>query len=844
MLQVCTKDGTPRQARDAVESLVTMYTRDQGGTRTTSNEKISALLKDLTSPSKMVFDSGSPKSGGRLVSILSALSALASLAPHSFSNTGRGESAVKFAMETILLGRLARSQTGGSDLDSDFDAEVEDHKTPAKKTKRSTSVSKLQHRSPAEEKYLLENNELSLATRVICAAIEFLVSYIRSTIFASKKPVLSSQSSEESIADGNHIALPSTNRIKALFGVLVQIIRDQGIPPSNRDRRECRARQDRAAIRQCAAIQLLRLCDNRLEIKGQKIEKNFLTFEMWHTLGSIFLDEERVVRQAVIDEIVDFITGEGVYKSPEGGHKSAPPLRFVAFVVFCADGDGRWNGNAAKVGSTSLHAKTAAQKCIVNLRSTYDRALSQCRVVDGRGTEEVQEEVITRMLMPEYIVPYAFHLLCFRRETSVTELENDEQRKSIGRKQRTSEDSSKAASDEARRKIMLKKRIRWLFEPLVHSLGDGADNISFLLSMTQSLAGSSPVDTSADEVSIISSVGSLGLSIESRENREEAEDSMASHDAKNNDIYLPEVRLQSICSVARQILLSFVKKDVNLSEYPGSVRIPSALFALKSKEVGRRTSDPIMNESSPLGKENDGMVRVKRSRSGQSKRPSNVQFSTEEDGNAGSPLQSPMFSPGVSILSSPGLSPVVKSSSTPKAEAKQEQAPNTSESEAKTLTPGETPVSTFSSKKGKGLDVSSKKQQKKKLFQSPDAPILSASTNETIPDEESNRSSDDDSDQPFTQESAEVVRPNKKKTLAALPAPIKVGRSPSSKPRGDKRRKSSFDFEEDEDEVFYKKKPLGNSNRAGGKKNVKRSVVKASSPPPRAGSRRGLRSRS
>ena len=93
------------------------------------------------------------------------------------------------------------------------------------------------------------------------------------------------QDVEPSTEDAQEDAKAKIEReIKTLFGVLAQLIRDHGVPASNRDRKECRARQEQAAIRQCAAIQLLRLCDSNLGL-----EDKYLTNHMWHILSSIFL---------------------------------------------------------------------------------------------------------------------------------------------------------------------------------------------------------------------------------------------------------------------------------------------------------------------------------------------------------------------------------------------------------------------------------------------------------------------------------------------------------------------------------------------------------------------------
>ena len=675
----------------------------------------------------MTINAGSTKPE-QVVSILSALAALVDRAPHTVSCSGRGENAVKFAMGTILLGRSGISNNGDSS-DSDSDASDNDDKeTP----RRKSSSSKVNHQSPVEVKYLLDNTQLSLATRRICAAIEFLVSYIRATILASAFPQASTDIEDQ------RVVLLSSDRLKSLFEVLVQIIRDQGFPQCNRDRAECRARQDRAAIRQCAAINLLRLCDRRLNL-----EEQYLSTESWHTLGGVFLDEELVVRCTVVEELAVFLTGQEVYEPPKGAAKLAPAHRFAAYIVLCADADGasansRVNGNAARVGKISQRVKVAAQKCINNMRQGCDRELAQCAV----GSRQMDKVSI---FLPEYITPHAFHLLSYRREGPSEAVTPERSKASIGAAKRTSEGSTKSL-DEAAKQKMLKKRLKFLFDPLIFSLGDGADNISFLLSMTQSLADCSPINVSEEASTTIDSPGSLGgrMSLDSNDR-----DNGLMQDSGRE---VAEAKLRCICSVSRLLLLSFIKKDVNLSEYPGSVRIPAMLFKIKGRPV-RAT------------------VKVKRSRSGKSQRPTaEVQFSPEID--AASPPGKP--SPGFSKFSSPGMSPILKSG-TPTCDASPEDVE---------MTDRETPRSNLSGKR------SLRSNEK-------EADDFGSESDETVPDEDS----DEGGEEPLTQE----VHARKKRR--SVPAQIKIDRSPPvSAEAKDKRREGI--------PTSQKVKPLGDSNRA------------------------------
>jgi hypothetical protein len=83
----------------------------------------------------------------------------------------------------------------------------------------------------------------------------------------------------------------------------------------------------------------------------------------------------------------------------------------------------------------------------------------------------------------------------------------------------------------------LKKRLFWLLKPLVVSLGDSGDNLSFLLRMSE-LIGKNfrPV--------------------------------LASEEYNSADT---SKRLVVVCHAAQDVLLKFVKKDVDLSSYSGPV---------------------------------------------------------------------------------------------------------------------------------------------------------------------------------------------------------------------------------------------------------------------------------
>jgi len=568
LVQLCTRDGTPEQARNAVYTLAKLINPGEKLVMG-SDDRFTPLLQTLSSASRLKI-STDQKDAVKVVSILSALSALTECAPLVVSSSTRGEKAVRFALESVLLGR---DHSGDEDVDNSSESEEDDSEdedldaqSPASSKKRSrsasSSASRRKHATPEAKASLLEDESLSVACRRICAAVDFLVSYFRSTHLLQKTK-LADMAGEEGVV------LPEKSQVHLLFQLLTQILEDQGHPPSSRDRKLCKSRQDRAALRQCAAVSLLRLCDARLDLG-----MDHLTKPMWHTLGEAFLDEELVTREAAMEELSDLLKGHGVYTA-----EKAPSLRFLAFVALCCDGDrdhDASNASSANVGKAASIVKDAANHCIINMRKCADKYYT---IYSANGQQEKYEKKMKYQLMPEYVVPYVFHLLSHRRETpgegglvtaeaDMSDSEDDEAGGVPG------------LTDESQQRI-LRKRLKVVFDPLVQSLGDGADNISFLLRMTDILSKHTPVDVSttfASESSPRISVGSTGSKVSKAESK-----------VGSKRAVILQAKLKTVCAAAREVLLSFVKKDVNLTTYPGVIVIPPSLFR-KSETVSKLES--------------------------------------------------------------------------------------------------------------------------------------------------------------------------------------------------------------------------------------------------------------
>lgn len=539
LISLCTREGTPEQARNAVYTLVRLLNPsdqcDSSSTNDAVNSTITSLMQTLTSASKLKLVTDD-KESIKLVSILSSLSALAESAPFVFQSSSRGEKAIQFALEVVLMGRGHSNYDDDNDdehseEDSSSDSECDMRsETPRSLRRGKNDVFARKNCTPDAKVGFLEDDSLSSICRRLCAAVDFLVSYVRFTTLAHYKQ--------------KSVHLPSENCVQPLFRILVQIIQDHGLPPSSRDRKHSKSRQDRAALRQCAGISLLALCDARLGL-----EKKYLTTSMWHTLGNVFLDEEYVVRERIIMELCHFLTGTEYYATGNSYmiEPKAPSLRFLSLVSLCSDSEqgsidnSVANGGAANVGKATGSIKQAAYQCIVNLRMVSESAYTQCCAM---GKQEQFEKVFKMLVMPEYSVPHAFHLIAHRRETPGSDSSN-----TLMKEDDLPSDDDESDSDgkEATRHKILRRRIKVLFEPLVQSLGEKADNISFLLQMAE-LVGKYYKPTSIE----------------------------SSHQSKTAKSL--ESKLKTVCSASREVLLSFVKKDVNLKTFPGEICLPAGLF--------------------------------------------------------------------------------------------------------------------------------------------------------------------------------------------------------------------------------------------------------------------------
>lgn len=441
LLRLCTRDGSPEQAKNsvhAISSLINPQTKskDLSARIRKEKEEFLPLLKALVNPSRLFIpddDDSNHKHKSRIVSVLSAIAAISECAPYAFNAPGEGgkkgwgQRAIDFALGTVLLGRR-QSLSASIDVDGDSESENEDG-SPQKKSKK---------------------REASVHSKMICGAIEVLVSHIKSTVIKLKVDGTSSKKSLLEPLSATYLA--------EVFGVLAKIIEDGGVPPSSVNGRYCKTEEDRAELRRCAAVNLIKLCDS-----GLGLETKYLSPQMWHVLSSSLLDRDSTVRGAVMEELSTLYSG-----------KFMPSLRFVALITLCVDGEPGHpaaNARAANVGRRSASTKAIATTCIKGIRTAFQNYQAQSRSL-GRDAEKTFENKIKMKMMPEYALPYALHLLAFRHETpgAAGALNADD----------SLLDEDELADAEASQR-MLKKRLKSLFDPLIKSLGDGADNVSLIL---------------------------------------------------------------------------------------------------------------------------------------------------------------------------------------------------------------------------------------------------------------------------------------------------------------------------------------------------------------------------
>ncbi len=236
-------------------------------------KEFTPLLKALTASSSMCL-SVEGVDNEKIMNVMITLTAMVESVPVIFMGTKEtdpGNKAVHFALNEILLERGEEKDEDDNPMNETEDAD-DKQTTPSKRKPRRSITSKT----------------LSLACQRKIAAIDFLVSHIRSTILHARKS--SKQQSSKSIGQ-----IPSDEHISAVFEVLVNLIRDGGYMASSQSHLGKNVFKERSALRKAAAISLLKLCDGSLNI-----ENKFLSSKYWHIFSRAFVDEDFEVRGKVV----------------------------------------------------------------------------------------------------------------------------------------------------------------------------------------------------------------------------------------------------------------------------------------------------------------------------------------------------------------------------------------------------------------------------------------------------------------------------------------------------------------------------------------------------------------
>jgi hypothetical protein len=564
LMQLCTRDGSPEQARNSVYALVRLVQRSSEFSLASSlSNFLSPVLQSVTISSSFKLSTDNNE-GLQLVRALSSLSALVDCSPSVLASSKQGQSIFSYVLDVVLLGKesIGRKDEPENDDASNSENESVDHST-SRKHQRSASSPRKKNVTPNFKGSLLESETVSIAGRQLCAAVVFLVSYVRAATLAH---VVQTSSKGN---DGDEAVSPPTTQVQLLFQSLVRVLQKQGYPPSLRDEKFCSTRQDRAALRQCAAVSLLRLCDTRLSLEQEMLSKS-----MWQTLAMTLLDEENAVRVGVMEELSSLFKGTDAYGMYMTLPPKAPSLRFLSLITLCCDGDRDHDvssSHSVNLAQAASVAKAAASNCVVNLRKVAEATYTHCCAI-GKEAQARFENRVKLLITPEYCVPFAYHLLSHRRDTPsedvFTACENTADEDDM------SDDHDNSARIHDGHMRLLRKRLKVLFDSLVQTLGERANNISFLLRMTEIVGRHyTPVYVG------ITSMTESSLS-RKRRSTDSNGSSVALVPAKPSfeQTRLVEARLKTICSTAREVLLSYVKSDVNLTTYPGTIQLPLSLF--------------------------------------------------------------------------------------------------------------------------------------------------------------------------------------------------------------------------------------------------------------------------
>jgi len=467
LLTICTKDGeSEEQCRSAILIFVSMLGTDEMAVLSLAETLVTEHFENNL----------------RMDHILISLSALVDCLPNVVQN--------KFILEKlhpIIFSTLELTS-----------------KPPQHHTK-----TKVKKRQKANE------NNATFSCKCICSSINFLVSYIRSVVISTNREKRKNATSRKSPEEYNKIDSFGTELSRETISTFFSNLGTYLSSDFN-----YLSKTNKEALKYHSAVGLMRLSDSSLGLA-----EDFMSIQVWHLLGSLFLNTSMKIREGVLSEWNHMMLGTKSYC--HDNIASAPALRFLAYSIFIPDSAVYFHEIEPSPNFCQTLKSTTFQT-VSTLRRTCEQTLAQCRAISHEA-EENFEKRYKMNIMPEFVVPFAFHLLVFREEALIDDDEKDQ--------------------------IFLKKRLKFLFEPLVLSLGESADNISLLLRMVEILSKYRVVSPYKQESSITP---------------------LSPSNSVDNSIQIQ--RLKFVTKNALEVLLKFVKKDINLTPYPSPIFVPSALF--------------------------------------------------------------------------------------------------------------------------------------------------------------------------------------------------------------------------------------------------------------------------
>ncbi len=446
------------------------------------------LLKDLTSAKALSL--GNP----RLEAVLRALAVLAERHPTRFE--AHADAVRGFALQKVLRHGVAHA----SDEDN---SEAE-------------SSGALPHLAAGKKKKKGAASALSEECLRACAAIKLLVAHavgLRAggVAVAEDSVVLrrrakeggDDEEEEEDDDEEGAAAVKQSSSVLAevpqseleasageVLDLLYEVLDAEGQTHNNMEL----SKADRARLRLVCAGGVLKM------MRNQYVQHRLLDTARWRKLAWVMLDPEE-----------EAVAGPFTRKLAKAVRASNVHLKFLALLSLAGleqDADAR------------KEVRQAVMRAVQNLRRGYEDYMAG---QEDEPSEEALRKVTTSM-MPEYVLPYMLHLLAHFPDFPTS-------------------------LNDAGRWRPLKHCMWFLLEPLMATLGPEADNLSFLLMMTDTIV------TGYKDATCTAEGG----------DREEEE--------------AATIRLHQVTMVCREILRSKIKTQENLQAYPGKIYVPLQLYA-------------------------------------------------------------------------------------------------------------------------------------------------------------------------------------------------------------------------------------------------------------------------